>query len=296
MTFQDGGSFDSNRVKKRSGGKIAAGGGIGVIAIALLSQFIDLGPLTPLIQQLLGGGSSTPSTETGLEGCETAEDANTKDECRYGWTLESLDTYWATALPQQTGIKYTAPGAVSFENQVSTACGSATSASGPFYCPGDQTVYIDVAFYDVLRSQFGTSAGPLAQQYIIAHEVGHHIENLTGLLAKAQRQGTGPESDSVRTELMADCLAGMWAGAAATTINPETGKPDLEPITEAQLRDALDAAAAVGDDRIQQAQTGQVNPHAFTHGSAAQRQKWFMNGYQNQDINKCNAFASKDLG
>ncbi|WP_334169177.1 neutral zinc metallopeptidase, partial [Timonella senegalensis] len=190
MTFQDGGSFDSNRVKKRSGGKIAAGGGIGVIAIALLSQFIDLGPLTPLIQQLLGGGSSTPSTE-----------------CRYGWTLESLDTYWATALPQQTGIKYTAPGAVSFENQVSTACGSATSASGPFYCPGDQTVYIDVAFYDVLRSQFGTSAGPLAQQYIIAHEVGHHIENLTGLLAKAQRQGTGPESDSVRTELMADCLA-----------------------------------------------------------------------------------------
>jgi predicted metalloprotease len=296
MTFQDGGSFDSDRVKKRSGGKAAVGGGIGVIALALLSQFVDLGPLTPLVESLLSGGSSTSqSTETDLTGCDTAADANTNDECRYGWTLESLDNYWAQELPAQTGVKYTVPPAVSFERNVSTACGNATSATGPFYCPADQTVYIDTDFYDSLRQDFNTSGGPLAQMYITAHEVGHHIENITGVLGSAARQDSGANSDSVKVELMADCLAGMWAGSAATQNNPETGKPDLEPITKAQLKDALDAAAAVGDDRIQEMSGQQVNPHGFTHGSAAQRQKWFTLGYTEGSYDKCNTFEASSL-
>jgi len=296
MTFQEGGSFDSNRVKKRSGGKTAAGGGIAVIAIALISQFVDLGPITPLVQSLLGGDSSrSNTTETALEGCDTAADANSNDECRFGWTLTSLDSYWENALPQQTGVKYTLPDAVSFQRSVNTACGSATSASGPFYCPGDETVYIDVDFYNVLRQDFGASAGALAQEYVVAHEVGHHVQNLTGVFDHAQRQGTGANSDSVKTELMADCLAGMWVGSAATEPNPDTGKPDLKPLTSAQVTDALDAAAAVGDDRIQQAQTGQVDPHSFTHGTAAQRQKWFTTGYKYRDFDRCNTFEASSL-
>lgn len=297
MTFQDGGNFESGRVTKRSGGKVAAGGGIGVIALALLSQFIDLGPLTPLVQSMLSGGSSQSSgTEEGLQGCDTAADANSNVECRYDWTIQSLDSFWSEALPEQTGVKYVLPKAVSFSQGVSTGCGNATSATGPFYCPTDQTVYIDVDFYKTLRSQFNTSGGALAQMYITAHEVGHHVENLTGILGAAQRQDSGANSDSVKVELMADCLAGMWAGHASTTKNPETGQPDLEPISDEQLKDALDAAAAVGDDRIQEMSGQEVNPHGFTHGSAEQRQKWFLTGYNGGDFNACNTFEAKSLG
>lgn len=299
MTFQDGGNFNSRRVQKRGpsrGGKAAAGGGIGVLAIIILSQVFNV-DLTPFAGLLNGGSSQTGSyEETDLQGCETADLANTNDECRYGWTLESLDGYWATALPAQTGVKYEIPPAVSFTDSVSTACGGATSATGPFYCPADETVYIDVSFYETLRQDFGASGGSLAQMYIIAHEVGHHIENQTGILGAAKRQDSGANSDSVKIELMADCLAGMWAGSAATDPNPATGRPDLEPITKAQLADALDAAAAVGDDRIQEAMTGKVSPHSFTHGTAAQRQKWFTTGYTTGDFNQCNTFEAASLG
>lgn len=299
MTFQDGGNFDSNRVQKRGrsrGAKAATGGGLGVLALVILSQVFNV-DLTPFASLLDGGSNQTSSyQEADLEGCDTADLANSNDECRYGWTLESLDAYWARTLPVQTGVKYTLPPAVSFTDSVDTACGGATSATGPFYCPADETVYIDVSFYEILRSEFDTSAGSLAQMYIIAHEVGHHIENQTGILGAAKRQDSGANSDSVKIELMADCLAGMWAGGAAAENNPATGRPDLEPITKAQLADALDAAAAVGDDRIQEAQTGKVSPHSFTHGTAAQRQKWFTTGYTGGDFNACNTFEAKSLG
>lgn len=300
MTFQGGGNFDSNRVQRRGpgrGGKTAIGGGLGLIALFLISQALGV-DLTPLAGMMGGdtGMQSGTYQESDLEGCDTADLANTNDECRYGWTLQSLDTYWATALPQQTGVQYTVPPAVSFTDSVSTACGGATSATGPFYCPADETVYVDVSFYQVLREDFGASGGSLAQMYIVAHEVGHHLENITGILGAAERGGSGANSDSVKVELMADCLAGMWAGNAATTINPATGQPDLKPITNAQLADALDAAAAVGDDRIQEAATGQVNPHSFTHGTAQQRQNWFATGYNGATFNQCNTFEAKSLG
>lgn len=297
MTFREGGSFDSTRVQRRSGGPgkggIAVGGGLGAIALFFVAQLLGV-DLSGLVGQDSGSGQA--QTETDLTGCETADRANTDSECRYGWTLEALDTFWATTLPEQTGVEYTVPDAVSFSSgSVSTGCGSATSATGPFYCPADETVYVDTGFFAVLRDQFGSSGGPLAEQYVVAHEVGHHIEQITGVMSSAERSGTGPESDSVRIELMADCLAGMWAGSASRTIDPETGAPFLEPITSAQLADALSAAEAVGDDRIQEASSGRVNPEAWTHGSAEQRQRWFLTGYEGGTFDQCNALEAAEL-
>lgn len=297
MTFQDGGDFESGRVKRRSGGAKAAGGiGIGVIALALLSQLLGV-DLTQF-SSMLGGTSTSGSSsaqESALENCDTAQAANDDVLCRYDWTMQSIDKFWERELPKQTGVKYVPPQAITFTGSVATGCGNATSATGPFYCPADQTVYIDVDFYETLRKQFNTSGGPLAQMYITAHEVGHHIETITGVMANAQRQDSGANSDSVKIELMADCLAGMWAASAATVKDPETGLTDLEPFTQAQLRDALDAAAAVGDDRIQEMSGQQVNPHGFTHGSAEQRQKWFALGYEQGSFDQCNTFEAASL-
>ena len=211
MTFQEGGSFDSGRVRKRTGrpgkaGGTAIGGGIGVVAIVLVAQLLGVD-----VSGFFTDGSSAQS-ETDLVGCETAERANADSECRYGWTVDSLDEFWAATLPEQAGRAYTQPGAVSFSGGTTTGCGDASSATGPFYCPADETVYVDVSFFDVLREEFGASGGPLAEEYVIAHEVGHHIQQITGVMSAADRSGTGPESDSVRIELMADCLAGLWAG------------------------------------------------------------------------------------
>lgn len=294
MTFQDGGSFDSGRVRKRTGGAgkaggVAVGGGLGIAVIVVVAQLLGVDVSG------LFADSSSPQSETDLVGCETAERANADSECRYGWTIESLDAFWAATLPEQAGVAYTQPGAVTFSEATTTGCGNASSATGPFYCPADETVYVDVSFFGVLRDQFGSSGGPLAEEYVVAHEVGHHIEQITGVMSTADRSGTGPESDSVRIELMADCLAGMWASNAATLPDPETGKPFLEPISEADLADALSAAEAVGDDRIQKAATGSVNPESWTHGSAEQRQRWFMTGYQGGTFEQCNALTATTL-
>ena len=295
MTFRDGGDFESGRVRRRAGGKggVAVGGGVAAIAIFLLSQALGVD-----LSGLLGGGGGSSSTADQTEttfDC-TVEQANTDPECRYQGTLYALDAYWATALPAQTGVDYTLPGAVSFSSgTVDTACGTASSSTGPFYCPPDTTVYVDVGFFAVLHEQFGASSGALAQQYVVAHEVGHHIEQITGVMSSADRSGSGPESDSVRIELMADCLAGMWVGNAATAPDPETGRLFLEPITDTQLADALSAAEAVGDDRIQESTSGQVNPEAWTHGSAEQRQRWFLTGYNGGTFDQCNALEAATL-
>ncbi len=275
-----------------------AGGGIGAVLVALAVAFlssqtgIDLSALT-------GGGASDSGAygegqQEYIDTC-TAEEANTTRECRLNGTVQSLDAYWDEALPEQAGVAYDLPQVVSFTGQVSTGCGAATSAVGPFYCPSDQTVYIDLDFYDDLTSRFGANDGGLAEMYVVAHEFGHHIEQLVGAMGSADRSGTGPESDSVRIELMADCLAGMWAGHAATTPDPDTGVMFLDPITEEQLDDALSAASAVGDDRIQEAATGQVNPEGWTHGSSEQRQRWFTVGYDGGTLQDCNALDASSL-
>lgn len=289
MTFSEGGRFEGGRVQRRGrGGAVAAGGG-GLVGIVALVVYLLTGQELPV-----DGGTGTGSgvVEEDVAAC-TAEQANVDPECRYSAALQSLDAFWAQSSP--TGTAFAVPEAVSFTDGVSTGCGQATSATGPFYCPADRTVYLDLAFFDVLRSQLGATGGSLAEMYVYAHEYGHHVQHLTGVLAGADRSGGGADSDSVRVELQADCYAGMWAGDAATRVDPRTGVTFLEPITAEQLAQALDAAAAVGDDRIQQQSGGGIDPDTWTHGSSEQRQRWFTTGYEQGSLEACDTFAATDL-
>ncbi|GAA1869198.1 KPN_02809 family neutral zinc metallopeptidase [Myceligenerans crystallogenes] len=300
MTFSEGGNFEGGRVQRGGGGGriggrgiAIGGGGLGAVIIAIIYLAMGGNPA-----DVLGGGTTTGGAGTGQEqavGACTAEQANTDQECRLSATAQALDAYWAEALPEQAGIEYVQPGVVSFTDAVDTGCGSATSDTGPFYCPADQTVYEDVRFYEVLSEQLGASGGPLGEMYVTAHEFGHHIENQLGWFEQADRSGTGAESDSVRIELAADCLAGMWAGHAATTEDPDTGVPFLRPPTKQELNDALSAAEAVGDDRIQQRAGQQVDPHSFSHGTSEQRVDWFTRGYEGGTIEQCNALEAANL-
>ncbi|ROS30394.1 neutral zinc metallopeptidase [Cellulomonas sp. PhB150] len=290
MTFQGDGSFGGGRVKTGGGrGKVVAGGGgaVGLIVVLVyLFTGVDLGGGTD--------GSAAPEASTGTLGSCSVEQANTDRQCRLAATAYALDTYWDTTLTA-AGVEFSQPDIQSFTQAVSTGCGDATSASGPFYCPPDATIYLDVSFYDELESQFGGEDGPLAEEYVTAHEYGHHIQNITGVMDQADRGGTGAESDSVRVELQADCYAGMWAGDAASTINPETKEPYLAPITAEQLQNALGTAAAVGDDHIQEQSGGSVNPDTWTHGSSEERQRWFTRGYEKGTLEACDTFAADSL-
>lgn len=300
MSFNDNIQLDSSRIgDSRGGGGIGRGGGVAIgggagLLVLLLSIFApglaeDLG--------LTGGGQTQqeqPQGERAVDECRTGADANERTDCRILATIESADAFWKPYLAEYQ-VQWREPGVQLFAQQVNTACGAATSDVGPFYCPGDEAMYFDTEFFGVLESQFGASGGPLAEEYVVAHEYGHHIQNIVGYLQYSQSGGTGPTSGAVRVELQADCYAGMWAGHAATTEDPESGETFMPEITEQDLRDALSAAAAVGDDRIQQASTGRVMPEAFTHGTSEQRMKWFMHGYQTSDINQCNTLDHPNL-
>jgi predicted metalloprotease len=192
--------------------------------------------------------------------------------------IDSIQAYWTGAFTQER--KQYAPSITRFfSGTLQTGCGPASADVGPFYCPSDGYVYIDLGFFDELRAKFGATGGPFAQAYVLAHEYGHHVQDLLGLLGSSSGQA-GATSQSVRTELQADCLAGVWAHNAQAT-------GYLQPLTKAQIADALDAAAAVGDDRIQAEFQGRVTPESWTHGSSAQRQKWFTAGWQDGSLNTC---------
>jgi predicted metalloprotease len=290
MTFNDDAKYSGKGVRKsgRRTGLAVGGGGIGLVAIVLLSQLLGVD-----LSGLVGGGtdSSSQSEGTALTNCETGADANENVECRVGFTRDSLDDYWSEQAPAM-GISYASPVINLFTDGVDTGCGAATSAVGPFYCPADQQIYLDTAFYDTLRTQFDASAGPLSQLYVVGHEWGHHIQNLAGTFASADTSQTGPTSDAVRLEVQADCFAGAWLGSATETEDAE-GNRLLDPITDAQIADALNAASAIGDDRIQEKTQGQVNPESWTHGSSEQRQKWFQAGYTG-GAEACDTFAVAD--
>jgi uncharacterized protein len=286
MTFNDGADISSGQVSRRGRNAAIGGGGGGLLVIALIivSQLtgVDLTSLAPTT-----GGSSGSGTGEKLN-C-TVEQANTDLDCRVQGAAASIDAYWKKVAPS-LGFTYASPQpTVIFDGATDTGCGNATTAVGPFYCPTDQTIYLDTAFYAELQNQFGASTGPLAQMYVIAHEWGHHIQNISGIMKGLDLQNTGASSDSVRLELQADCFAGAWAGSASTTPD-SSGTPFLKPITDAQIADALNAASSVGDDNIQEATQGQVNPETWTHGSSAQRQKWFKQGYE-QGPDGCDTFG-----
>lgn len=278
----------------RGGRGVAIGGGsaLGLIALFVLYQFTGI-DLTPVVT----GSQDAPPQQTqsageGFEHCTDGAAANEYDDCRMIATAESLDAMWAKQLPEQAGVKYSQPGLVLFTQSVTSGCGQATSATGPFYCPRDATVYLDTDFFELLRSQFGANAGPLAQEYVLAHEVGHHIQNQLGTFSKYNTQEQGEQGAGVRSELQADCYAGIWMHYASQTIDPESGVAFMEAPTDADIRDALEAAQVIGDDRIQSQAQGHINPDTWTHGSSEQRMNWLKIGLESGSLEQCDTFST----
>ena len=291
MTFNEGMRIDTSMTSTGGGGRgIAIGGGVGGMVILLLALFLGVDPGQVISQQQIGANQGGQSSYD-LSKCKTGADANTYVECRVVATGNSVDAVW-----QQLLRGYSRPQMKLFSGRIDTGCGPADSSIGPFYCPADKTAYFDTSFFQVLRTQFGSSGGPLAEEYVVAHEYGHHVQNLTGDLSRARQGAQGATGGGVRSELQADCYAGVWAHYAAITKQPGTDVTYLKPLTDADIADALSAASSVGDDRIQKQATGRVNPESWTHGSSEQRQKWFTVGYQSGDPNQCDTFSARDLG
>jgi predicted metalloprotease len=275
MTFRGGARLDPSQVEDhrgRGGGLggpvVVGGGGLGLV-ILIIAMLLGVNPLSEYAgtNPAIDGAPSTQE-------CQTGADANKRDDCRIVGFVNSIQKYWGDEFARR-GETYLPAKTVLFAGYTQGACGVAESAMGPFYCPEDGKVYLDTTFFQDLQQRFGAQGGPFAEGYVVAHEYGHHVQNQLGLLSHG-----GSNSQSIRVELQADCLAGVWARNAA-----DTGF--LEPPTEAEIAQALDAAAAVGDDRIQQKTQGQVVPHTWTHGSSAQRQQWFRTGYQTGDFDRC---------
>jgi uncharacterized protein len=257
------------------GGK--AGGGIGGLIIAVV--------LFLIVSGVLGGGGGL-SGLTGLGGGAvqpggTLQPQNDTDQF-LAYVVKDIQDFWTETFTA-SGRELPIQPLVLFEGQTSSGCGPASSATGPFYCPADQKVYLDLGFFDQLESRFGAQGGDFAIAYVVAHEYGHHIQTVLGISETVQRLSSEDPSRrndlSVRQELQADCLAGVWALSATS---------DLEP---GDIEEALSAAAAVGDDRIQQATQGRVDPESWTHGSAEQRVSWFTTGYRTGNVNDCDTFA-----
>ena len=322
MRYREGGRLDTSGVQDRRGrggglgglggggfgrggggrgrgrGVAVGGGGLGLVGLVVIVLFQLIGG---------GGGGGGGSALGGLSGlgageqadnsdleraCDEVGDANTSVDCAVAADVDSIQTFWSQAL----GDRYAPTETVFFEGQVQTPCGGATSGSGPFYCPGDSLVYIDLSFFDQLQTQFGAQGGLFVNAYVIAHEYGHHVQNLLGTNQQVTPGESGPTSGTVRLELQADCYAGAWANHAET-VPDESGAPLIAEITQDDIDRALDAAGRIGDDFIQEnLGGGTVNQDAFTHGSSEQRQRWFTIGYETGDPGRCDTFATDDLG
>lgn len=297
MSFNEGASLDTSQVTGGGGGRrgAAIGGGAGGIVLLILGLIFG--------QNLTGGTNAFDTSQINAGGteqadfsqCKTGADANRDDVCRIIGTINSVQDYWREALPRDVQRDYQDAKTVIYSGRTESPCGTASGATGPFYCPSDQQVYMDAAFFNDLTNKFGADDGALAQEYVVAHEYAHHVENLLGFLAKGRDGKTGPLSGGVRIELMADCFAGVWAKHAAST-QDANGVTLLKELTDDDIRSALSAASAVGDDRIQEKLgNGNVNQESYTHGSSASRQRWFLTGYQGGTANQCDTFSTNDL-
>ena len=298
MRFRKGARIDTDQVtdlRRRSGpggfgtpgGLAVGGGGLGLVAlvvyllIAVLSGGdTGLGQLGPLDDQQVGQGDAPAEVS---DQCTDVQDINTRQDCRIVADVNSIQNFWDGVF-QRSNEKYQYVDTVFFEGQVQTGCGVADSRVGPFYCPVDRHVYVDLGFFDDLQSQFGVASTPFVEAYVIAHEYGHHVQNQLGVLSKISGSRQGPESLAVRSELQADCYGGVWAAHAV-----EAGL--IEELTQQDINSGLDAASAIGDDRIQERTQGQVNPETWTHGSSEQRRRWFSRGYEQGRPAVCDTFS-----
>ncbi len=286
MPFNDQTRLDPSQVEDRRGRRGGAlalgGGGLGLVAL-LVAMFLGINPSD------IGIPAAPPSASTDSAGstidlaqeCQTGSDANAREDCRIVGFVNSIQAFWTEEFARR-GSTYTPAKLVLFSDATNAACGYASAAVGPFYCPADQQIYMDLKFFEELQTRFGAQGGAFAEAYVVAHEYGHHIQHITGALdSSAGARDTGPQSGAVQTELQADCLAGIWAYHA-------TGTGYLTQLTDAEIAQSLDAAAAVGDDNIQQESQGYVSPESWTHGSSEQRQMALKDGLQSGNMDTCN--------
>jgi predicted metalloprotease len=307
MRFNPRARLDSSQVQVRRGG---GGGGRG-LPIPIPSSTGGRGGLGGVVLLILifvivqavngggggaggaGGAAPDDSQVQGLD-CTSGADANKTEQCALVADVNNIQAFWADELPQQADVAYSKSLAVFFSGSTQTGCGGATAQVGPFYCPTDKTVYLDTTFFkDMLQGDLGAKGGPFSEAYVLAHEYGHHVQDLLGTMGKVRTQ-KGPQSDAVRLELQADCYAGMWS-KYATTVEDANGEVYILDLTQDDIARALDAAAAVGDDRIQQKSGGRVNPESWTHGSASARMYWFKTGLSQGTLDACDTFSARDL-
>ena len=294
MEYRDDARIDTSNFRRgggsgrRSGGRMAIGGGVGGVVVLVLVLLFG-NNLGINVNDVLGSDDTGQDTQTAQDEttCRTAKDIEANPECRWPAYTVAIENYWSAALD---GYEH-APTQI-FTGEIATACGTGTSEMGPFYCPGDATVYVDIEFTQQLLDNLGAEGGDAAEAYVVAHEYGHHISNLTGQMQESRASGndTGPKSNQVRLELQADCYAGVFF--ANTVEDPNS---PIESITRDDLNRVVDAASAVGDDHIQQRGGGRVVPESWTHGSSDMRQRWVSRGFDSGDPNKCDTFSTDDL-
>jgi predicted metalloprotease len=304
MRFDENADLDTSNVEDLRGGggggggmggRVAIGGG-GVSIVGLIIYF--------LLSQLGGGGGSFALPDAGSFGsqnsvsdsgqlaqsCQTGKDANSNLACEAVGVINSLDGFWTDTFAR-SNRQFQPAHTRFFSGSVDTGCGGATSDTGPFYCPADNYIYIDLSFYQELEQRFGAEGGPFARAYVLAHEYGHHIQALLGTTDRVQAGDTGPTSGSVRLELQADCYAGAW-GKHASTVPTRSGKPLILDVNQQDLAAAIDTAGKIGDDYIQSHLAGRrVDQSQFTHGSSAQRTKWYRTGFDTGSPANCDTFA-----
>ncbi len=295
MRFRQGAKLDTDQVTdvrgRGVGGPVAiGGGGIGLVVLVvylLLQAFSGGGgaggtlggQLSSLDGQTVGHGE----TSADLSQCRTGADANRRDDCRIVGVVNSVQKFWAGVFAG-SNRSYQYVDTYLFTDSINTGCGYASSQVGPFYCPADKHVYIDLGFFQDLKDQLGVQPTPFVEAYVLAHEYGHHVQDQLGVLDAIRGDTQGAESKGVRSELQADCYAGVWAAHAV-----DTGL--IEQLTQQDINQGLDAAAAIGDDRIQERTQGQVNEETWTHGSSEQRRRWFSRGYETGRPAACDTFS-----
>ena len=302
MELNDGAQIDTSQVEDQrgSGGggggfglPIPGGGGLVGLVIAVLVALVGGGFG---LNAMTNGGDSggAPADNRGIEQRCSADDALRQLDCRNTLYVNSIQAYWKAALPRSFGEQYSSAKTVLFSQVVNTGCGQADSGVGPFYCPSDDRVYLDLTFYQQLANEFG-APGEFAQPYVLAHEYGHHVQDLVGTEAQMRRQQERDPGNanqlSVMLELQADCYAGVWARNATGTTDAG-GQKIFKSITDQDIQQGLDTAAAIGDDTIQKKAGGGIDESKFTHGTSAQRQEWFRRGHDSGDPKSCDTFGN----